>query len=104
MKQELLGRDLTSAAERKSRVLQAIALEDLYWVNEPLSLRGMATWIAMDTMVNTEPILPDKEETKVVDMIQEIYQRNGWSEFYELAARYGFYYPHAQILETSSGD
>jgi hypothetical protein len=104
MKHELLYQDTTSAAERKLQVLQAIALDDLYWDNERRYLHGMDECTAMDMILNTEPILSDTEELIVLKLIQEVYQRKGWPEFYELAARYGFYQPHAQLLESSSGD
>jgi hypothetical protein len=103
MKHELLDQDTTSAAEQKSRVLQAIALEYLYWDNERHHIKSMDC-IAMHMMLNTEPILSDTEKLIVLKLIQEVYQRKGWSGFYELAARYGFYQPHAQLLESSSGD
>jgi hypothetical protein len=99
MKHKLLDQDITTAAERKSRVLQAIALEDLYWV-DGRGFHGTDQNTAMYIMTETEPRLPDKEELKVLNLIQEVYQRNRWTEFYGIAARYAFYQPHAHLLES----
>jgi hypothetical protein len=103
MKHGLLNQDTTTPAERKSRVLQAIALEDLYWVNGR-GFHGMGPCLTMYMMTGTEPQLPDKEELNILTLIQEVYQRNCWSEFHELACRYGFYQPPAHLLKSSSGD
>jgi hypothetical protein len=108
MKRELLDQDTTSAAERKFRVLQAIVLEDLYEKNEGLVPHVNDFTIdrndAMSMMINMDPILSDTAELNILNLIQEVYQWNRWPEFYELAARYGFYQPHADLLESSSGD
>jgi hypothetical protein len=101
MKHKLLDQDITTATERKSRVLQAITLEDLYWDDEVP--RRMDQCTAMDMMLNTEPILSDTEELNVLKLIQEVYERNCWPEFYEVACRYGCYQPSAQLLKSSSG-
>jgi hypothetical protein len=103
MKHRLLNQDVTTHAERKSRVLQAIALEDLYYVNKP-GFHRMDQSLTMYMITRTEPQLPDKEELNILILIQEVYQRSRWSEFHELACQYGFYQPPAHLLKSSSGD
>jgi hypothetical protein len=104
MKHELLDQDTTSAADRKLQVLQAITLDDLYRDNERHHLHSTNECTAMGMILNTRPILSDMQELIVLKLIQQVYQRRGWSEFYELAARYSFHYLHAHLLESSSED
>ncbi len=59
---------------------------------------------AMDIMTDFNPTLSNKQEVEIIDLIQEIYQRNGWREFYESAARYGLHHPLDHLLENTPGD
>jgi hypothetical protein len=100
MKEKLLDQDLTSAAERKFQVLQAIVLEDSYPPKEYLPDKNAA----MNIMINTEPTLSNDQELEILKLIQKVYEQNGWREFYEVAARYGLHEPLLHLLESTSGD
>jgi hypothetical protein len=96
----LLDQDPTLAAERKFGVVQAIVLDDIY----PPSDHKQHLSFAMNIMRKTVLSFSDEQEVKILNLMKEIYQRNRWPEFYELAARHGFRRPIDHLFETSPGD
>jgi len=102
MKDKLL--DQKSPVERKFRVLQALALDDLYLPKRNHINEWIGQNMAMENMVYTESTLPDKEQLDILNVIHEVHQRNGWTEFYEVAAYYGLHQAHGRLLEGQSGD
>jgi hypothetical protein len=100
MKDTLLDQDPTSAAKRQFQVLQAIILEDSYPPENYQPERN----VAMSIMINAKPTLSNDQEVDLLKLTQEIYERNGWCEFYEVAARHGLHQPLVHLLESSPGD
>jgi hypothetical protein len=100
MKHTLLDQDPTSAAKRQFQVLQAIILEDSY----PPKRYHPKQNAAMEIMTNTKPTLSNDQEVNLLQLTQDIYERNGWCEFYEVAAGYGLHQPLVRLLESSPGD
>ena len=100
MKDTLLNQDPTSAAKRQFQVLQAIILEDSYPPEKYLPDQNLA----IEIMTEAKPTLPNDQEVDLLKLTQEIYERNGWCEFYEIAARHGLYQPLVHLLESCPGD
>jgi hypothetical protein len=100
MKDTLLDHDPTSAAKRQFQVLQAIILKDSYPPENYQPERN----VAMSIMINAKPTLSNDQEVDLLKLTQEIYERNGWCEFYEVAARHGLHQPLVHLLESSPGD
>jgi hypothetical protein len=101
-KSELLDQDPLSDTDRKIRVIQAVVLEDIYQREEPKYGRNCMT--AMRIMANREPQLSDTQELDILNLMDDIYQRNGWAEFYEDATKYGFQQPFVSLLDSASGN
>ncbi|KAH8759109.1 hypothetical protein F5882DRAFT_417240 [Hyaloscypha sp. PMI_1271] len=100
MKDTLLDQDPTSAAKRQFQILQAIILEGSYPPERHLPDQNLA----MEIMTEAKPTLPNDQEVDLLKLTQEIYERNGWCEFYEVAARHGLYQPLVHLLESCPGD
>jgi hypothetical protein len=58
----------------------------------------------MRIMANTEPQLSDTQELDILNLMDDIYQRNGWAEFYEDATKFGFQQPFVSLLDSASGN
>jgi hypothetical protein len=101
-KSELLDQDPLSDTDRKIRVIQAVVLEDIYQRDIPRYRRKCKT--AMMIMANTEPQLSDTQELDILNLMDDIYQRNGWAEFYEDATKLGFHQPFVSLLDSASGN
>ncbi|KAN0107891.1 hypothetical protein V8E51_007633 [Hyaloscypha variabilis] len=101
MKHKLLDQDPISAAERQFQLLQAIILEDYFPLEDRHRPENNAV---MDIMVNSKLTLSNDQEVGLLKLIQEVYERNSWCEFYEVAARYGLHQPLVHLLESSPGD
>jgi hypothetical protein len=101
-RKDLLDQDPISAAERKFRVLQATILDSSYPPRDLVTGRGRNK--AMYIMSRSRPFLSNEQELEILDLLKEIYERNGWPEFYENAAHHGFQQPLAHLFEASQGD
>jgi hypothetical protein len=99
---ELLDQDPLSDTDRKIRVIQAVVLEDIYRREVPRDRRTCET--AMRVMANTKPQLSDTQELDILNLMDDIYQQNGWAEFYENATKYGFQQPFVSLLDSASGN
>jgi hypothetical protein len=99
---ELLDQDPLSDTDRKIRVIQAVVLEDIYPREVPQDRRTCKR--AMRIMANTEPQLSDTQELDILNLMDDIYQQNGWAEFYENATKYGFQQPFVSLLDSASGN
>lgn len=97
---ELLAQDPTTAVERRFRVLQAIILDDCF----PRGRKPEVGNAVFKIMSEAKPPLSDKQEIELLNLTQEIYQQNGWYEFYEVATRYGLYKPLENLFENTAGD
>ena len=101
-KSELLDQDPLSDTDRKIRVIQAVVLEDIYRREVPQNRRNCK--MAMRIMANTETQLSDTQELDILNLMDDIYQRNGWAEFYEDATMSGFHQPFVSLLDSASGN
>jgi hypothetical protein len=101
-KSELLDQDPLSDTDRKIRVIQAFVLEAIYRWEVRQSERNCK--MAMSIMADEEPQLSDTQELDILNLMDDIYQRNGWAEFYEDATKFGFHQPFVSLLESASGN
>ncbi|TVY90314.1 Vegetative incompatibility protein HET-E-1, partial [Lachnellula willkommii] len=79
----ILGADETIPVERKFRISQAFALDDLYTDDEQHKSGYNAALYFSNT---EEPDLSDEQKSEIFNLTKNIYQRNGWPYIYEDAA------------------
>ncbi|TVY49615.1 Vegetative incompatibility protein [Lachnellula occidentalis] len=89
----ILDPDKTTPAERKVRILQAIALDDLYPADpssadaRQIDNHNEGRFSALGFSSLGELGLSSEQQSEIFDLTKTIYQHNGWPDIYEAAAR-----------------